>query len=270
MIFVSGYGQMCNNILQFGHLYAWGREHGVNVIAMHFCYKYQYFAICRTKYYNWFTYLFAKYGAKIGLIHVVSFPENEEVDQGKVELIKKSQLVLIKGWSFRDYEAFLTYREEIKKLFAFQSKISQKVEKILPPLTENVIRLGVHIRRGDYKKWMDGNYYYSDEDYIKIILSFCSLFSGDSIEIFIVSNEKDLPQKMYKTGINSTVCFLSGNPAEDLYSLSTCNYIIGPPSTFSLMAAFYNDSNLYWILDKKQTLKKEYFQKFDCLFRNII
>jgi len=270
MIFVSGYGQMCNNILQFGHLYAWGKVHGVNVIAMRFCYKYQYFAICKTKYYNWFTYLFAKYGAKIRLIPIVSFPENEEVDPEKIEFIKKSRLTLIKGWSFRDYDAFLTYREEIKKLFTFRPEIIQKVEKQLPVLKENVVRLGVHIRRGDYKRWMDGNYYFSDEVYINSIRSFCSLFSGNSIEIFIVSNEKQLPQEKYKTGINELVYFLSGNPAEDLYALSTCNYIIGPPSTFSLMAAFYNDSNLYWIKDKNLPLRKEYFQKFDCLFQNII
>jgi len=37
-----------------------------------------------------------------------------------------------------------------------------------------------------------------------------------------------------------------------------------------LMAAFYNDSNLYWIKDKNLPLRKEYFQKFDCLFQNII
>ena len=28
MILVKGYGQMCNNILQYAHLYAFGREYG--------------------------------------------------------------------------------------------------------------------------------------------------------------------------------------------------------------------------------------------------
>ena len=37
MIFVKGYGQMCNNILQFAHAYAYGREHDIKVVAMRFC-----------------------------------------------------------------------------------------------------------------------------------------------------------------------------------------------------------------------------------------
>lgn len=28
MIFVTDKGRMCNNILQYGHVYAWAREHG--------------------------------------------------------------------------------------------------------------------------------------------------------------------------------------------------------------------------------------------------
>ena len=270
MIFVSGFGQMCNNMLQFGHLYAWGRINGISVIAMRFCYKYRYFAISNTKYYNWFTYLFAKYGAKLHLIPVVSFINEDDNHSDKIFYLQKEQFIVAKEWGFRQYEAFLTYREEIKALFTFQSKIIKKVNKQLPPLKENVIRLGIHIRRGDYKTWINGLYYYSDEDYIRIIQSFLTLFSGNSIEILIVGNEKKLPQDKYRVAIPETIHFLSGNRAEDLYALSTCNYVIGPPSTFSLMAAFYNDANLYWIFDKDQTLKKELFRKFDYLFRHII
>jgi len=261
---------MCNNVLQFGHLYAWGRMRGVSVIALRFCYKYLYFAISRTKHYNWFTYLFAKYGAKLRLIPVISFLEKEDVDREEVLRLQKMRFVLIKGWEFRDYEAFLAYREEIKELFSFRPAIIRKVEKQLPPLKEDALRLGIHVRRGDYKTWMDGHYYYSDEDFIRIIQSFLTLFPESPIEILIVGNEKQLPQEKYRANLSVPIIFLSGDPGEDLYALSTCNYLIGPPSTFSLMAAFYNDSNLYWIHDKNQTLKNESFQKFDYLFRHII
>lgn len=270
MIFVSGFGQTCNNILQFGHLYAWGRVRGISVIAMRFCYKYQYFAISKMKYYNWFTYLFAKYGAKLHLIPTVSFMEEEKANPKDIVRLQKARFVLFKGWGLRDYEAFLAYREEIKNLFAFQPKIVKKVNEHLPSLEENVIRLGVHIRRGDYKRWMDGKYYFSDEDFIRIIRSFCDLFPEKRIEILIAGNEKKFPEEKYRTALPLDIHFLHGNPGEDLYALSTCNYLIGPPSTFSLMAAFYNDSYLYWIFDKDQPIKKESFQKFAFLFRRII
>jgi len=269
MIFVSGFGQMCNNILQFGHFYAWGRVHGIKVIALRFCYKYRDFAICSTRHYNWFTYLFAKYGAKLKFIPVISLTK-EDMDAENMLRLQRSRFVLYKEWDFRDYEAFIAYREEIKTLFAFKPEIIKKINKRLPPLDGNVIRLGVHIRRGDYKTWLNGDYYYSDEDFIKVIKSFCTLFPENSIEILITSNEKNLPKEKYITALPAKIHFSSGSPAEDLYALSTCNYLIGPPSTFSLMATFYNDSNLYWIYDKNQPLKKESFQKFDYLFQHII
>ena len=269
MIFVSGFGRMCNNILQFGHCYAWGRVHGIKVIALRFCYKYRDFAICSTRHYNWFTYLFAKYGAKLGFIPVVSFTK-EDMNAENMLRLQKPRFVFYKEWDFRDYDAFIAHREEIKTLFAFKPGIIKRVNKRLPSPEKNVVRLGVHIRRGDYKRWMDGNYYYSDEDFIKVVKSFCTLFSENAIEILMVSNEKNLPHEKYITSLPAKIHFLSGSPTEDLYALSTCDYLIGPPSTFSLMAAFYNDSNLYWILDKNRPLEKESFRKFDCLFRRII
>ncbi|MCC8145120.1 MAG: glycosyltransferase, partial [Bacteroidales bacterium] len=75
---------------------------------------------------------------------------------------------------------------------------------------------------------------------------------------------------IFKEQIQSKIYFVSGNPGEDLYALSTCDYIIGPPSTFSLMAAFYEDANLYWIMDKNAPVTKESFKKFDYLFRHIL
>ena len=36
MIFARDKSQMCNNLLQYAHVYAWGREHGRKVISMRF------------------------------------------------------------------------------------------------------------------------------------------------------------------------------------------------------------------------------------------
>ena len=270
MIFVTGFGQICNNILQFGHLYAWGKERDLSVIAMRFCYKYPFFKISKIKYYNWFTYLFAKYGSKMGCIPKVSFRKEEDVNSKNLQMLETGKFVLVEGWQLRDYDAFLRHRDEIKDLFSLNEKIKKAVHIHLPVKSENKIRLGVHIRRGDYKTWMNGNYFYSDADFIQIIQSFANLFPKKEIEIIIVSNDKAIPKELYYSSLKKSACFLSGNPGEDLYALSTCDYLIGPPSTFSLMASFYNDANLYWIFDKKASLTKDSFKKFDYLFRHIL
>jgi len=48
------------------------------------------------------------------------------------------------------------------------------------------------------------------------------------------------------------VHFPNGNPAEDLCLLSECDYIIGAPSTFSLVAAMYRDIPLCWMLQPRR------------------
>jgi hypothetical protein len=270
MIYVKGFGQMCNNILQFGHLYAWGEERNLPVTGLRFCYKYSYFAINKKKSYNWLTYLFAKYGAKWGFIPTISFLKEEDVNSQNINQLVNARYSCVEGWYLRDYNIFLRHRDELKELFAFNEKVKRSVKKSLPPKAPGTIRLGVHVRRGDYKTWMNGNYYYSDTEFIRVIQSFIDLFSENAVEIIVVSNTKDVCKEQYKASIAPDIHFCSGNPGEDLYALSVCDYIMGPPSTFSLMASFYNDAPLYWIFDKSKDLQKDSFKKFDYLFQCII
>ena len=62
----------------------------------------------------------------------------------------------------------------------------------------------------------------------------------------------------------------NGNPGEDLCVLSECDLLMGPPSTFSLVAAMYRDTPLYWIKDPDATPETTDFKKFSYLFRNIL
>ena len=47
----------------------------------------------------------------------------------------------------------------------------------------------------------------------------------------------------------------NGTPYEDLYCLSCCDYIVGPPSTFSLWASFLKNVPLYHIRDLKKQIR---------------
>ena len=54
-------GQMCNNILQFAHVYAFARENGRRAVSMRFSYKYPYFRICKSPKHNFLRYVLAKF-----------------------------------------------------------------------------------------------------------------------------------------------------------------------------------------------------------------
>ncbi|MBO4826977.1 MAG: alpha-1,2-fucosyltransferase [Prevotella sp.] len=277
MIFVHDKGRMANNILQYGHVYAWGREHNRQTMSMRFAYKYPHFHISHTRHHNFPTYVFAKYAAKWGLIPTVSF--DEPLDEEKKEIVdrellnRKYNMVLVSGWYARWYDLFLKYKPEILQLFAFDDKIEHKVAETMK--TSNGLRLGVHIRRGDYATFQGGRFLYSDEQYIAVIRQFCSLHPEEPLTIYICGNDPKLNKDYFREelrgegGNERTIVFPEGSPTEDLCLLSHCNYLIGAPSTFSLVAAMYRDLPLYWIENPDSKLTEDSFRRFDYLFRHI-
>ena len=267
MIYVSGSGQMCNNMLQFGHFYAFGKENKLNVCGLRFCYKYLYFELSDSKNYSWKTYLLAKYLAKIGFIPKINFDCEVNLPFQKSFLLNKKS-VFVSGWLFREYDLFIKYREEIKALFAFKKNVIESINTNI--LASINYKLGVHIRRGDYSTWLDGKYFFTDNDYINLIKSFLNNLNI-LVDIIIVTNDHKIDKTVYNDQMpNVNVNFADGNQAQDLYILSNCDYIIGPPSTFSLMASFYHDKPIYWIYDKDLEITNTSFRFFDEYFRNII
>lgn len=270
MIFVRDKGRMCNNMLQYGHLYAWGREHHRPTMSMRFAYKYPYFRICRTAHHNFLTYVFAKYAAKWGLIPTVAFDAEGDSGAQEREMLNR-RLIVAEGWYARWYDLFVKYKPEIIRLFAFNGKTKAGVDRLLASLPPADIRLGVHIRRGDYKTWEGGRYCYGDAQYLSFISQFVGLHPGKRVQVFICGNDPHLDRSLYRQALPQVeVHFPQGNPGEDLYLLSRCDWLIGPPSTFTLVASMYHDLPLHWILDAGQPLTPASFGHFDTLFRHII
>ena len=268
MIFVKGSGWMCNNILQYGHFYAWGREHGRETMSMRFAFKFQYFHICDTRHHHFLNYAIAKYAAKWGLIPTLEFNEPGADTSEQEQMMLSRKHIAVVGWEARWYDLFLKYKQEIVDLFAFKPSVAKACRGLLEK-SEGRCRLGVHIRRGDYATWQEGKFFYSDEQFLALIRQFLALHPGSSV--FICGNDPSLDQELYRRELPGTeLLFPKGNPAEDLYVLSECDYLIGPPSTFSLTAAMYHDAALYWIKDAAMPLTEQSFGHFDELFQHII
>ncbi len=261
MIFVTDKGRMANNIFQYGQLYAWGREHGRKTMSMRFAYKYPDFKIAHTKYHNVFLYIAAKMAAKLHLIPTIVFDDKE---RGQIETLCSHKHVLVTGWNVRFADLFEKYKDEIIGLFEFMPKIQQNIDNIIGISTEKSIKLGVHIRRGDYRTWCRGKYYYDDNQYINVIKQFTKLYQGQHVDIYICSNDPELDILKYQNNIeNAKVYYPSGTPTNDLCLLSKCDYLIGPPSTFTLIASMYHNTPLYWISDIQQKISLDSFYSFD-------
>ena len=268
MIFVRDKGQMCNNILQYGHVYAWAREHGQRAISMRFAYKYRYFHICHTPWHNFFVYVLAKFAAKSGLLPVAGFHSSDENSEA-MKLLENSKWLVVEGWEVRFYNLFLKYKHEIISLFTFDKSIATKTAAMMQANSRPTsIKLGIHVRRGDYKTWQGGKYYYSDEQYADVIQRFASLHNDNDVDVYICGNAPDLSGiKERAESEHVRIHCPYGNPAEDLYMLSVCDYIIGAPSTFSLVASMYHDTPLYWMMSDKEDIRFDFFNN---MFKHII
>ena len=193
MLFARDKSQMCNNLLQFAHVYAWAREHGRSVMSMRFSYKYPYFKISRSRYASFPLYLCAKWLAALRLLPTAGF-KHPDCDAAALEQKMLSHRhIVVSGWYARWYDLFLKYRDEICDLFTIDPQYTQRVtEWMQQQETGKTIRLGVHIRRGDYAQWLGGRYYYSDKVYADFICRFISLMPGRRIEVYIAANDPNL------------------------------------------------------------------------------
>ena len=272
MIYVADKGRMANNIFQYGHVYAWAREHGRKSVSMRFAYKYPFFHITHTRYHRFIVYFLAKYAAKLHLMPTVEYTSFKDDYSEEEAVINRHKNVLVKGWHVRYPKLFMKYIDEIRELFAFDDVIHKVVDKKLVPYKDSV-KLGVHIRRGDYKTFMNGRFFYTDEQYLNAIKQFICIQKEANpdrrIDIFICGNDPKLNQAFYRDALGAEyVHFPQGTGEEDLYMLSQCNYLIGAPSSYSLIATMYDDNTrLYWIKDPKRQLMESDFETFDVLFR---
>lgn len=266
---------MCNNLLQYAHVYAWGREHGRKAMSMRFSYKYKFFKISSSRYVSFPLYLLAKYAAALHLIPTASF-KYSDCDAAALERkMLRHRNIVVSGWFVRYYDLFLKYRSEICDLFTINSEFTEPVRRKMAECEagcHDVLRLGVHIRRGDYAVWQNGIYCYSDEQYADFIRSFAAMFPERDVHVYLSTNDGSVTAQRYSelSGVKH-VHLLGGSPAGDLFMLSDCDYIIGPPSTFSLVAAMYRDLPLCRMdMAKAENLSMSDFRLFDYWFRRIV
>jgi len=270
MIYVTDRGRMANNIFQYGQLYAWGREHQRPTMSMRFAHKYPDFCIAHTRHHNRFTYAWAKVMAWAKVIPTVKFDDinSDYAEQQKVMLEQKN--VLATGWCVRFPDLFDKYRQEIVDLFAFSEKVRARVRMRLCEQQAGTIRLGVHIRRGDYATWCHGAYFFDDQTYVQAISRFASLMPDRRVEVFICGNDPKLNRAFFRQSLpQHNVVFPDGTPAEDLCLFSECDYLMGPPSSFTLIAQMYHDAPLCWLKSADMAFTLDDFHGFSHQARHI-
>jgi hypothetical protein len=255
-------GQLCNRLWAFTPFISDVLESNTKIIILCFYDYYEYFEDLKiyknirfvenkekSIFYNRLIRILNKIPNRIlfhlGVIH------NTKNYGTKIKL--KNRLDFIDGWSHKKPKKQLEITK-IQKLFRPKNIYANKVDEIfLSRRRLSDLIIGVHIRRGDYKEFMNGRYFFLDSTIINFLSQLIKEFGETKNITFLLCSNEKINLEVYKD--ISIFQIHDSNLIEDLYGLSKCDYIIGPPSTYSMWASFYGQKPLRFLKDSNSILK---------------
>lgn len=147
---------------------------------------------------------------------------------------------IVSDWTYRDAAALEKHAEFIRAFFQPRNvEDAKEIWRVIRDGGETIV--GVHVRRGDYKDFEGGRYYYEDDVYER--------------------NKKAVGNGIASSGRTPKfVMFPYRSAVEDQWMMSQCDYLMGPPSTFTMWASFMGKVPLGIIRDRLQTLSLDDFK----------
>ncbi|WP_317899508.1 alpha-1,2-fucosyltransferase [Aurantibacillus circumpalustris] len=258
-------GQLGNLLFLYANFLAYGFEHQIKISNPSFCNFLKYFESTqkRSTVLAKLNYTLAFYTSKILHKTKIKIPfisvtcllwdESCNLDIPS-NIFNKGGLRLVQGWLYRAPDLLLKHKQQIIDYFKPTQELTKKIDDFFKntfaPTTEIII--GIHIRRGDYENFQGGKYYYSLDKYSTIVNVVSDLFQNKKIHFLICSNEPIDLNKINKGNHNMSKA--PNHELMDMYCLSRCNYIIGPPSTYSMWASFYGSVPLYQVSEPNRKI----------------
>lgn len=211
--------------------------------------------------------LLSKVGGKLGFVQAITLHDwvtPYAIDAPEfLELAGTGRIILVRGWLFRDVPSLRKHAPSIKKFFQPHETNQRNIDELIARARRNSdVLIGVHVRQGIIHFANTRKYFYSGQRYAEMMDELTAMFPGQRVSFLICS---DWPQD---PGLFSRfdVTFGTGDLVEDMYAFARCDYLIGPPSTFTMWASFYGDVPLNVIRSREQRLSMEDFTlSFDVL-----
>jgi len=170
---------------------------------------------------------------------------------------KPGQLLLLRGWLFRDIPALQKHADAIREFFRPRADYLENVDAVIERARKDVdILVGVHIRQGILYYANVRRYFYPTVRYAEMMDEIVRLFPEARVGFLICSDWPQDPELFSKFRFT----FGSNHLIEDMYAFARCDYLIGPPSTFTMWASFYGNVPLNVIRTPDQRQSLEDFQ----------
>jgi hypothetical protein len=273
LIVCSKEGQLCNRLFHFSHIASFAKDNNEMLWYPYIGEYSNFFRSLKTQelkkhkiiiYSNpilhWMLKIIRWLLIRIPNNKIMIWNDSENIINLNLYMKKKRRLIFLSGWLFRYNISFSKNTIFVKNIFQFNDEIVKKNnEKIKKIKNLNVLLIGLHIRRGDYATFQNGKYFYSADVYKDKIQQLKNLFKNENNVHFLISTNDPTfvnSNKLYGHDITHN----HGDEESDLYCLSQCDLIVGPPSTFSAWASFYGSVPLLQITHENQLILKTDFK----------
>lgn len=273
VIIQSKSGRLANRLLIFSHFIGNALENGYSLINPTFDEYRRFFKSTRDNNFGeypisvetarnlpypvfyWLTTLLKKYYSISDRYEFIQADKENQINMSHEDFVQKAtqKTVFANGWFYRDYKNLAKHGTIIREFFEPDADVTGRINRL-----QNTIRekqdavVGVHIRRGDYRKWNDGKFFFKDSVYSDRMKEIENQVNqnGKSVGFLLCSNEQ-INLDNYR---DFNIYTAPGHMVDDLYSLSKCDYIIGPPSTYSMWASYHGQTFMKHIINKEQDM----------------
>ncbi|RBL93322.1 alpha-1,2-fucosyltransferase [Chitinophaga flava] len=251
------YGQTSNNFLQFIHLDSFCRENNIPFHSPYFRKYFDQYPALQSYGVN-YSKVLMKFFIRTKLYKEFSFVDDTQISAYKNAILTRKRL-FCEGWYFSSKETVEKNRSLYQQLFTPNIDQQDFHNKYLKKENNETI-IGVHIRRGDYKEFQGGEYYFEDDVYIDKIKQLLNNLNTPH-KVIIFTNDDALNKANYTQHFN---VLFSENPVHvDHFLMSRCDYLIGPVSSFSLWASYIGETPLFHIRTANDVVTLDKFKICD-------
>lgn len=147
-------------------------------------------------------------------------------------------LMIVHGFTeLRDFEDMKACGDEIRRTFG-------RGDAAILRRKSGEIVVGIHKRRGDYRTWKGGRYCYGDDVWERVMSEMRALLAPRPVSFAVFSDENAVR-----------------SAEEDQALMAQCDYLIGPPSTFTTWASFMGKVPLLHLLGADQPVRLRDFNR---------
>lgn len=252
------YGQTSNNFIQHIHIDAFCRSNGLKFNNPLISQYYDTYPNLRKGNYGR-SRIIMKIRKALVFKRRIRF-DSEDQQSAYNQALLQGGNVFCEGWHFRTPNEVISRFMPIYRDYFTPNFDTRSLEEAFLQTPEGEILLAVHIRRGDYKEWLDGKFYFEDDVYIDKIHQVLEQL-GQPAKIILFSNDPNLNYGVYQQAFGN-VLRSENSVAADHFLMSKCDYIIGPPSTFTMWASLIGETQFLHFHSKDDIIQTDRFRIF--------